>query len=144
MFSVSRASRACLFCKQYTSRFYASSTNKGKSKLVTTSKKAPIGNPQGPVSSVEEEGVPKKDYKSRIESFLEELDASSKPPGLDDLKALQPSQPSGPGSSTYSQEYNDAVKKRALVRILMEKSWGWVPPEVIKREKAHQQDMEIR
>jgi hypothetical protein len=186
MFSISRASRTCLSQRQCISKFHASSAKKGKSKSVTTAKKEKsIASPKVGQSTsiviishmIQEAGSnieveeSQKEYKSRIEFFLENLDASGRSPDLEDLKVLKPSQPSGPGSLTYAQEYNDATKRvmraftisqmsqllnqlnygdklpgnqRALVRILLERSWGWIPPELVTKKKVQQHDMESK
>lgn len=75
---------------------------------------------------------------------------------------MKPTAPAGPDSPNYEQEYNLAVKKvmaafkkdqllefinklkvegklpigqRKLVQILLDKSWGWVSPDIVNRTR---------
>lgn len=101
-----------------------------------------------------------KSYKSRIEAFLEDLDASSKRPTLQDLYNMKPSYAVDFEDASYEQEYQGALKKvmnafkndqmlefinalkhegklptsrRGITEVLLDKSWGWATPHKAKK-----------
>jgi hypothetical protein len=180
MLPLARASRVCIFCLRLPVRFYASSSpatgKKAGRKSVKATKEVfnsdsivslSLGRFLYPVTYNSQQDKPilkegqaqGKSYKSRIESFLEELDDSSKKPTLQDLFNMKPSYLVNFEDSGYETEYQAAMKRvtnafktdqmleflnalkyegklpstrRERAEILLEKSWGWSPPHVAR------------
>jgi hypothetical protein len=189
MLPVARSSRICLFCIHHSSksRFYASGpvakTTRAKVKKTTTLGDEPQTSPTvnfellHPVrfhpDFLQENDTPKPTktrtpYKSRIESFLEDLDASPKAPTLEDLYSMKPGPPVGPEFPNYAQEYDAALKRvtrafrppqlialanmsgyddmlpqnhREITQILLERSWNWPPPHIVEQQAKEQVDV---
>jgi len=107
----------------------------------------------------------RKPYKSRIESFLEDLDASSAPT-LEDLQSMKPVVT--PKDTDYAQGYEQALKRvmrafrgpqliqlanqlgfsdklpqtqREIAQILLEKSWDWEPPHIAERKAKRETEL---
>jgi hypothetical protein len=182
MLPLARASRVCIFCLHFPVRFYASSPaatgrKAGRKSAAAKATKEVFKSDtvvrfgpgkflylvtydsQQDKPILEEGQAQDKSYKSRIEAFLEDLDASSKRPTLQDLFNMKPSYLVNFDDSGYETEYQAAIKRvtnafksdqileflnglkyegklpstrRERTEILLEKSWGWAPPHVAR------------
>ncbi|KIM30522.1 hypothetical protein M408DRAFT_328092 [Serendipita vermifera MAFF 305830] len=162
MFPVARSSRICLSHIRHTTvRKLCASTAVAKSTTPKTkkSKSTQPSESENINEDITSKPTARKPYKSRIESFLEDLDASSAPT-LDDLHSMKPAK--RPVGDSYAEAYDQALKRvmrafrgpqliqlvnqigfgdklpqtqREIAEILLEKSWEWAPPHVVERRE---------